>query len=140
MLQWHGDWGFEQHVQEFVKNAMPPYLIGQESSTLDPWRPAFLPEDWDLASGQNSWANNHPEAFKLLYDHLLEYIIRQSMNGTFPSDNMIQNEARRLVYGSEDDWNQTSADNSIWLNVLKNDSRIAGLREYTDASPTAIGP
>ncbi|PLB48673.1 hypothetical protein P170DRAFT_475026 [Aspergillus steynii IBT 23096] len=127
MFQWHGDWGFEPHVQDLVKNAMPPYLIGEESVTLEPWRPTFLPEDSQLAFGHNSWANNHPEAFQLLYDHLVDYIIRQKMTGAFPSDHMIQNEARRLVYGSEDDWDQTSADNLVWLNILKSDARICAV-------------
>lgn len=140
MFQWHGDWGFEPHVQDLVKNAMPPYLIGEESVTLEPWRPTFLPEDSQLAFGHNSWANNHPEAFQLLYDHLVEYIIRQRANGSFPSDTMIQNEARRLVYGSEDDWDQTSADNLVWLNILKSDARICAVGDATLIDPLSLNP
>ncbi|KAK1144147.1 hypothetical protein N8T08_005809 [Aspergillus melleus] len=140
MFQWHGDWGFEPNVQDLVKNAMPPYLIGEESVTIEPWRPTFLPEDSQLAFGHNSWANNHPEAFQLLHDHLVEFIIRQKLNGFFPSDHMIQNEARRLVYGSEDDWDQTSADNLVWLNIVKNDPRICAVGDLPADAPANSHP
>ena len=40
---------------------------------------------------------------------------RQMRLGVFPTDAMFQNEARRLIYGSEDGWEQTIADNGEWL-------------------------
>lgn len=36
------------------------------------------------------------------------------------TDDMLQSEARRILYGDPDDtWNQTSADNPEWLNLFK---------------------
>jgi len=32
---------------------------------------------------------------------------------------MLQNESRRILYGDDDPWNQTSADNPEWLNLFK---------------------
>lgn len=40
---------------------------------------------------------------------------RQMRLGVIPTDAMFQNEARRLIYGSEDGWEQTIADNGEWL-------------------------
>jgi hypothetical protein len=39
----------------------------------------------------------------------------QMSQGVIPTDEMFQNEARRLIYGSEDGWEQTIADNRQWL-------------------------
>ena len=39
----------------------------------------------------------------------------QMSQGIIPTDEMFQNEARRLIYGSEDGWEQTIADNGQWL-------------------------
>ncbi|KAJ9272765.1 transcriptional regulator family: Homeodomain [Paecilomyces variotii] len=38
MRQWQGDWGFEPFVQRLVENAVPPYLIGQEQRSMDPYQ------------------------------------------------------------------------------------------------------
>lgn len=40
---------------------------------------------------------------------------RQMRAGVIPTDAMFQDEARRLIYGSEDGWEQTIADNGEWL-------------------------
>lgn len=40
---------------------------------------------------------------------------RQMRLGIIPTDAMFQDEARRLIYGSEDGWEQTIADNEVWL-------------------------
>lgn len=39
--------------------------------------------------------------------------------GVVPTDEMFQNESRRLVYGSDDAWHQTIADNSEWLSTFR---------------------
>lgn len=40
---------------------------------------------------------------------------RHMRQGVMPTDAMFQDEARRLIYGSEDGWEQTIADNEEWL-------------------------
>jgi hypothetical protein len=39
--------------------------------------------------------------------------------GIFPTDETIQQEARRILYESDDTWNQTAADNPEWLDLFK---------------------
>jgi len=43
------------------------------------------------------------------------YAQRQMRLGFIPTDEMFQDESRRLIYGTEDGWDQTLADNSEWL-------------------------
>lgn len=38
MKDWSGGWGFEGFVERLVENAIPPYLIGHERNTMDPYR------------------------------------------------------------------------------------------------------
>ncbi|OAX82116.1 hypothetical protein ACJ72_03530 [Emergomyces africanus] len=134
--QWQGDWGFEPFVQQLVENGMPPYLIGEERNTLDPWvakqpakkssfdvlRKASHPE----SSGESS---NIPvpgdaSCFRRLEIELSAYISRLAERSIIPTDHEIQNEARRVIYGCVDPWNQTCADNPIWLNILKRDNGL----------------
>lgn len=42
-----------------------------------------------------------------------------SDNGVVPTDEQLQNQARRIIYDSDDPWNQTSADNTEWLRLFK---------------------
>ncbi|KAG2420950.1 hypothetical protein HFD88_000564 [Aspergillus terreus] len=113
MAQWHGDWGFEPEVQSLVENAMPPYLIGHEHTVLDPFKTSV-----DLANPEDV------NCFHRLQVQLTSYIHTQMAAGVFPTDQMIQNEARQVIYGSDDPWNQTCADNPVWLSVLKRDAGL----------------
>lgn len=119
MVQWQGDWGFEPVVQSLVENAMPPYLIGHERNTLDPFKlseynnraPSLtIPED----------AN----CFDRLKAELGAFIQENISTGVRPTDKMIQDQGRQVVYGSDDPWNQTCADNPFWLNILKRDNGL----------------
>ncbi|KAK5938673.1 hypothetical protein PMZ80_008864 [Knufia obscura] len=38
MKDWNGGWGFEGFVERLVENALPPYLIGLERNTMNPYR------------------------------------------------------------------------------------------------------
>ncbi|KAL3482002.1 hypothetical protein BJX99DRAFT_112795 [Aspergillus californicus] len=125
MGQWQGDWGFEPVVQGLVENAMPPYLIGQERISLDPFKQS---ERNDGAPGLT--VPNDANCYDRLRRELLAFIQQDLANGAFPTDHMIQDQARRIIYGSDDPWNQTCADNSIWLSILKRD---AGLE--TESAP-----
>lgn len=46
---------------------------------------------------------------------MAQFARRQMRLGILPTDAMFQDEARRLIYGSEDGWEQTIADNEEWL-------------------------
>ncbi|WEW54871.1 hypothetical protein PRK78_000297 [Emydomyces testavorans] len=137
MSQWKGDWGFEPCVQRCVENAMPPYLIGEEWNTMDPWvaqpqSPAMM----EQANAPNLGRSlvNIPEptdasCFRRLEIELSAFIGRMAAEGVVPTDGMIQTEARRIIYGSDDPWNQTCADNPNWLAILKRDTGIYDLPE-----------
>ncbi|PGH37049.1 hypothetical protein GX50_00032 [[Emmonsia] crescens] len=136
MSQWKGDWGFEPFVQQFVENGMPPYLIGEERTTLDPWvaKPPAKKSSHDVLRkatnpGSSGESSNIPvpedaNCFRRLEIELSAYISRQVRRGIIPTDHEIQNEARQVIYGCDDPWNQTCADNPIWLSILKRDNGL----------------
>ncbi|KAI9368321.1 hypothetical protein BJX61DRAFT_229756 [Aspergillus egyptiacus] len=118
MGQWQGDWGFEPAVQSLVENAMPPYLIGQERNTLDPFKISGRSAEPGLT------VPDDVNCFERLRRELIAFIHQNTANGIMPTDGMIQDQGRRVIYGSDDPWNQTCADNPIWLSVLKRDAGI----------------
>ncbi|KAJ6121037.1 hypothetical protein N7523_005317 [Penicillium sp. IBT 18751x] len=122
MAQWQGDWGFDAHIQNRVENAIPPYLIDYEWRSLDPWTTV-------QAQGDDNTPRlpvpNDANCYLRLSRELTAYIHDQTAQGIIPTDQMIQAEARRVIYGSsEDAWNQTCADNAIWLSILKRDTGL----------------
>ncbi|KAE8353363.1 hypothetical protein BDV28DRAFT_109303 [Aspergillus coremiiformis] len=125
MTQWQGDWGFDPDVERLVQNAMPPYLIGQEKFTLDPYKPS-------PASGQSPSLAVPEDAncYDRLQRELTVFIHNSTGSGITPTDRMLQDEARRIIYDNTDPWNQTCADNPVWLGVLK---RFAGLEDFPDS-------
>ncbi|OJJ04488.1 hypothetical protein ASPVEDRAFT_789826 [Aspergillus versicolor CBS 583.65] len=51
--------------------------------------------------------------------HLSRFAREQVHSGVVPSDEMFQREARRVLYDSEDSWNQTIADNPEWMTAFR---------------------
>ncbi|KAL3482640.1 hypothetical protein BJX62DRAFT_245695 [Aspergillus germanicus] len=51
--------------------------------------------------------------------HLSRFAREQMERGVIPSDEMFQEESRRLLYDSEDAWNQTIADNPEWMSSFR---------------------
>ena len=43
----------------------------------------------------------------------------QLQAGIVPTDGMLQRQARWILYESDDNWNQTAADNQEWLELFK---------------------
>ncbi|KAK2768292.1 hypothetical protein FQN54_000145 [Arachnomyces sp. PD_36] len=135
MSQWKGDWGFEPHIQKLVENSMPPYLIGHDRKTLDPWSAstkASLNPPVTLACDAPS---NYPKVinpsdascFQRVQRLLSSFIARNVEAGIVPTDEMLQSEARIIVYGNDDPWNQTCCDNPVWLGILKRDNGLCDL-------------
>lgn len=122
MTQWQGDWGFEPFVQSLVENAIPPYLIGQHK-TMNPYRPshALAPADVPFNEPTSPCVGN---CFNNVHRELMTYIHKQLAAGVYPTDRMLQDEARRYIYGNGDQWNQTCADNPVWLSALKRDAGL----------------
>lgn len=123
MIQWKGDWGFDPSVQGMVENAIPPYLLGQEQTTPDPWKISELVGDEEgLSAGTN--VPNGLDRYVNLRRDILAYLDKQMAQGLHPSDEMIQDEARRVAYGTEDRWNLTYADDQVWLDVIKSEAGL----------------
>ncbi|GAQ44818.1 homeobox and C2H2 transcription factor [Aspergillus niger] len=133
MRQWQGDWGFETAVQGLVENAMPPYLIGQERLTTNPYsaksakalETSFEADSpavagTDLVEDVNHW--------RILERELTDYIKSQLEIGVIPLDSTLQDMARMIVYSCDDPWNQTCADNPVWLGNLKREAGVEAFR------------
>lgn len=146
MAQWQGDWGFEPWVQELVENAMPPYLIGQERKTMDPFiashrHPGILGNPDNDSSPGLGVLEDSPCAVRLQHE-LTAFIHSQVAAGIIPTDQMIQDEGRKIIYGSNDRWNQTCADNPVWLSILKRDAGLEVVPgpDHIQASNPAMQP
>ena len=64
--------------------------------------------------------HNRPKTFpELLVLHLGRYAREQMRLGVMPTDEMFQNEARRITYDSVDPWDQTIADNQDWMSSFR---------------------
>lgn len=132
MCQWQGDWGFEPFVLNLVENAMPPYMIGHEKNTVNPFKPShnlgpMAMNDSTASSLGFVTALDTVEdtnAYRNLQQSLTVYIHNQLVGGVVPTDHMLQAEARRIIFGSDDSWNQTCADNPTWLDRLKRDNGL----------------
>ncbi len=89
MADWKGDWGFDAPVLEMVENSIPPYLIHDERNSPLPF----------AATG------NSPEtprnAYELLKSELVYFVQNQRDAGRNPSDEELQFEACRIVFGCE---------------------------------------
>lgn len=149
MSQWQGDWGFEPWVKRLVENAMPPYLIGQERRTLDPFgssrfntgSPAAAPPGEPPPDGTSPTLTVPGDAncFHRLEVELTAYIRRQREAGITPTDKMLQDEARKIIYGTDDPWNQTCADNPVWLSILKRDAGLETIPNSDDIQLASLG-
>lgn len=57
--------------------------------------------------------------WEILTVRLGQYVKDQVQIGIIPTDDMIQKQARWLLYEDDDSWNQTAADNQEWLQLFK---------------------
>ncbi|KAG9512577.1 hypothetical protein KCV07_g9370, partial [Aureobasidium melanogenum] len=144
MKDWRGDHEFEPEIAAKVTNAIPPYLIGDETETLvpfsstshvvrdhvaqissrltampsepsEPTSPLPLTPEMEVPSTQT----NNLTLNEMVIFHLGRYGRQQLSLGITPTDEMFQNEARRLLYDSEDPWNQSLVDNPEWLAAFR---------------------
>ncbi|EED22260.1 homeobox and C2H2 transcription factor, putative [Talaromyces stipitatus ATCC 10500] len=133
MSQWKGDWGFEPYVQRLVENATPPYLIASERAGLGQDKTPGISHTVKTTRsfvGSSSVSLPVPTdetSFTRLENELKAFIGGQFLDGNTPTDKQIQDQARMIVYGSNDPWNQTCADNVVWLSVLKRDCGMEDL-------------
>lgn len=156
MSEWKGCRGLDPAVAAQVTNAMPPYLIGIESVSPNPfsatdkgtWRQNLPSESGIIAPDlgnltadtlndqdtalQKTGLSDKATCWEVLTVRLGRYANKLNSQGTVLTDEMLQAEARRILYDSDDTWNQTAADNPEWLDLFK---KAHGL----DFIPTAVG-
>ncbi|KAK4569380.1 hypothetical protein LTR86_003143 [Recurvomyces mirabilis] len=154
MREWKGCRGLDPAVAAQVTNAMPPYLIGIEAVSPQPFS-ATNRSSWHLRrpsqGGQQVYDaysndplmrptvaevdNNYSTkatCWEILTVRLGKYANEMAQKGIVLTDEMLQQQARRILYESDDSWNQTAADNPEWLDLFK---KAHGL----DFIPDAVG-
>ncbi|KAI9868584.1 MAG: hypothetical protein M1830_005512, partial [Pleopsidium flavum] len=138
MSHWTGDWGFQPHVTRLIENAMPPYLIAQERESMDPFTGKATAYEANMLGATSDDrelrvldANCYRRVARLLSIYVKELL----KTGIVPSDKMLQDKARRTIFDDDDPWNQTSADNSQWLEIFKREN---GLSDTLDANPVQM--
>lgn len=138
MKDWTGARGFEPAVATRVRHSIPPYLINSESTAMIPFSAErTIPLNEHLgaqtsnvdASSQpplssfEPGSDHNPQMLPTPFEHLVselgKFVISQKKQNIAPSDQELQGKARLIVYGDDDPWNQTAADNSQWLDLFK---------------------
>ncbi|KAK0636922.1 hypothetical protein B0T17DRAFT_94365 [Bombardia bombarda] len=91
MADWKGDWGFEAPVLDMLENSIPPYLIHDERNS---------PYPFEATQGSPETPRN---AYELIKAELSFYISneRERRRDKMPTDEELQIEACRIVFGSE---------------------------------------
>ncbi|KAJ5013394.1 hypothetical protein K4K57_002843 [Colletotrichum sp. SAR 10_99] len=113
---WKGCRGLEPAVALLVQNAMPPYLIGAEANNIEPFSASRVASKSPAA---DTGGHAVPSQFESLTARLGDYIKAAMENSRPITDDSIRREARLIVYGDDDPWNQTPADNGEWLRLFK---------------------
>ncbi|KAJ5082622.1 hypothetical protein N7532_011665 [Penicillium argentinense] len=124
--EWKGCRGLDPAVALAVDNAMPPYLIGIESTGIDPFSASRrkgtcrnVSEIQSVESAVATAEDIRPTPFEQLTEHLIRFVREKQEFGIPITDEAIQQEARVFVYGEDDPWNQTAADSPDWLSFFK---------------------
>ncbi|UKZ53042.1 hypothetical protein TrVGV298_006829 [Trichoderma virens] len=115
MKDWKGCRGLDPAIALMVENAMPPYLIGIESNN---------PEPFSATTSRNPYGSRPdypvaPTHFETLIAQLGDYVRRVLQTNVVLSDDVLRRQARLIMFGDDDPWNQTPADNSEWLGMFK---------------------
>ncbi|ETS80129.1 hypothetical protein PFICI_07658 [Pestalotiopsis fici W106-1] len=108
----------KDHLHQIMKShdEWAAELGGGESHQSNP-----IPnqEQVDETGAQQSESAVSKNFVHFLTSGLARFARQQMSLGVVPSDEMFQNESRRLVYGSQDGWDQTIADNNQWLSTFR---------------------
>lgn len=138
MSKWQGTWGFEPYVDRLVENAMPPFIIAEDRISVNPFvatrRTSSTSSEAqtcgrNMSSSATGSSPNDMNAQDQWYADsncwrrcemlLSKYIQEERVAGRVPTDAQLQVYARRVIYGDDDPWNQSPADNKQWLALIK---------------------
>jgi hypothetical protein len=127
MKDWKGARGFEPAVATLVRHSIPPYLIGTEATAMMPFSAESGNPQQPVSSNPHfPHSTTTPTSFEYLVSELGKFTAAQTAQNLTPTDQTLQEQARLIVYGDNDPWNQTAADNSQWLELFKQGYGIAG--------------
>ncbi|KAJ5358069.1 hypothetical protein N7541_005227 [Penicillium brevicompactum] len=147
MKEWKGCRGLDPAVALAVENAMPPYLIGAESTGIDPFSASKRCPNTYVANSQSSvneccsqQGDPQPTPFELLTERLIRFVRERQATGVAITDDCIQREARSFVYGDEDPWNQTAADNLDWLQLFKDGMGLGSSPSSINHDASEVSP
>ncbi|KAB8201796.1 hypothetical protein BDV34DRAFT_216025 [Aspergillus parasiticus] len=140
MKDWRGCRGLDPPIALAVENAMPPYLIGIESTGMAPFSAShMLGKDVRShleATAQPPQVQAKPTMFEHLTARLGEYVLEVQAKGEMITDEMLQKEARCIIYGDDDPWNQTAADSPEWLKLFKEGVGIGSTEDTSQCRPS----
>ncbi|KAJ9610319.1 hypothetical protein H2200_005096 [Cladophialophora chaetospira] len=147
MANWSGGWGFEAFVERLVENAIPPYLIGHERNTMEPYVARLIATpssgtEGGLTMGTSAESTEPDQMTKdsncwgRLEQELSKFVSQQRALGQLPSDKELQDHARMVIYEDNDPWNWTCADNQQWLDTFKYQQGIGSVTEVAVPSKT----
>lgn len=120
--------GKQEETSTHPSEAVANWLIRRiKASTgwLAPFRQrAHLPRSEDITNlKQRSTDMNNIDSTVYNYSRLEldlgEYLDVQRARGVEPADEDLQRQARIIIYEIEDGWNQTAADNRMWLEAFR---------------------
>lgn len=135
MKDWTGCRGLDPAVALRVQNAIPPYLIGAETNEFEPFSASRRAQG---SEGPSRREHSTPTRFEDLTAHLTEYVRSALMTGTTVTDETVRKQARLYMFGDDDAWNQTPADNVEWLRLFKSGLNLQATEG--DTQPPATGP
>jgi len=141
MREWKGDRGFDQQVDNIVENDIPVFLIGDQRRTMEPFsasrtdhrsgmsipnisRPTNIDEPSSALTSNQIDSIHSPHSYRDTERVLLKYVSDAISQGYVPSDCQLQRKMSEILYGPDNAWDPTWADNPEWLEMFR---RKAGL-------------
>ncbi|KEF51062.1 uncharacterized protein A1O9_12878 [Exophiala aquamarina CBS 119918] len=121
MKEWKGCRGLDPEIALLVVNAMPPYLIGGERSEFEPFSAS---RNVNGATNSDGHVRRGPTGFESLTARLGDYAMRAMRDGVVVTDETVRRQARVIMFGDDDAWNHTPADNAEWLRLFKEGVRL----------------
>ncbi|KLP04229.1 uncharacterized protein LW94_8581 [Fusarium fujikuroi] len=134
MREWKGDRGFDKSIEELVENDMPAFLIGDQRRTMEPFSASRVDHRVDTyalspfstteaSSRESEVPHSHQEVQRLL----LQYVSTEISKGHVPSDRQIQRKMSEIIYGPDNSWDSTWADNPQWMDMFRKKAGLISL-------------
>ncbi|XEV01229.1 hypothetical protein FSHL1_006516 [Fusarium sambucinum] len=141
MKEWKGDRGFDQEIDEIVENDIPAFLIGDQRLTMEPFSASKadhrtnepLPASHSSDEPGPGLFSSQMEVLPSSHSHreierrLLRYVSTEISQGRVPSDRQIQIKTSEIMYGPDNAWDATWADNPQWLDMFRKKAGLISL-------------